>query len=277
MNEIIKDISNKDYHAHTAISRSMVNDFKKSPMYFYLKNIQKTIEPTKSKQTNLGSLVHTLCLEKDKFEQEYFIKKKLDGRTKEGKEQSEVIKEMENKGLIIVDQDELDKAMLISSNVMVHPMFKKLTQDALFECCVFWEDEETKIFCKAKPDIFNPKLRIVCDLKTISNISSFQYSIEEYGYHIQAAMQIDSIRNIDCYVFFVVQTEEPFNAYVYEMDSETIEKGREEYKTTLKALKKCFESDLWKADTHKIRIAKMPPYLLNNRDYLNNLREVYCV
>jgi exodeoxyribonuclease VIII len=77
-------ISNNDYHAHKALSSSNLKDLLISAWSFaYNKKFPK--KSTIAMQ--LGTLVHSLLLEPEKIEEEFFVADKPKRTSKEGKEE----------------------------------------------------------------------------------------------------------------------------------------------------------------------------------------------
>ncbi|WP_395756458.1 RecE family exodeoxyribonuclease [Citrobacter amalonaticus] len=66
-------VPNDVYHAANGISSTMVKDARVSLMYFHSRHIDKTISRESTEALSFGSLVHTLVLEPEKFDDEFAI------------------------------------------------------------------------------------------------------------------------------------------------------------------------------------------------------------
>ncbi|HGY1777045.1 TPA: RecE family exodeoxyribonuclease [Citrobacter amalonaticus] len=66
-------VPNDVYHAANGISSTMVKDARLSLMYFNARHIEKTISRESTEALSFGSLVHTLVLEPEKFDDEFAI------------------------------------------------------------------------------------------------------------------------------------------------------------------------------------------------------------
>lgn len=109
---------------------------------------------------------------------------------------------------------------------------------------------------------------IIGDIKTSADASprAFQRDIIKYGYHIQAAMVQDGINHItgkmiDTFVFIVIEKESPHAIGIYELDKESIDKGREEYKLLLEdyiPYEKNDEVKIWPG--YKPTVISLPSY-----------------
>lgn len=255
MNPGIYDISNNEYHSSDGISRSGISLLKKSPLDYWYKYLSgKQEEKKDTKSMDFGSLVHTLVLEPHLFDKEFIIEEKHDGRTAIGK-QGKIEFEEKAKGRIVVSKDMLDMATVMQHEVLNHPHAAAILNGASFEKSLYWNDDETGVLCKTRPDIWNHEIMVLCDLKTSNDPSrrGFASSALAYDYHIQAAMQIDSVFIhtgilIDIFTFIVLPKEPPYKPYIYILDDMAIEKGRREYKDGLKLLKRCIETNRWDED-----------------------------
>ena len=81
MATIIENMSNADYHAHSAISKSGLDLIEKSPAHFFYAEREKT------KEMVIGSAFHDLVLLPETFNELYIIKPaEMNFSTKAGKE-----------------------------------------------------------------------------------------------------------------------------------------------------------------------------------------------
>jgi hypothetical protein len=108
---------------------------------------------------------------------------------------------------------------------------------------------------------------IIGDIKTTNDASprSFQRDIMKYGYHIQAAMVQDGIyhvtkKMIETFVFIAIEKEEPYAIGIYELDKESIQKGREEYKALLDDYIPYQEKDVKIWPGYKPTVISLPAY-----------------
>jgi len=279
----IYDISNEEYHKHKGISRSAISELKKSPLHYWDKYINPEPKEPKASPAFLlvGSAVHTLVLEPEKFLEEFAVMEKVDLRTTKGKDYLKSFEENAVGKKILREEDAI-LAKAISKAALDNKSVSKLLSGALsIEKSLFWVDEESGLVCKARPDIWSHTYSMLCDLKTTNDASpeNFIYSVHRYNYHIQAAMQIDAVfRNtgelVEHFTIIAAPTDAPHKPYVYELDELTIEQGRREYKDALKLLRKCYDNQKWDLDRETITKINMPPYTLNQNPF-HTLMEIY--
>ncbi|ENO6343056.1 PD-(D/E)XK nuclease-like domain-containing protein [Salmonella enterica] len=149
------------------------------------------------------------------------------------------------------------------------------------EVSYFGMDEDTEIDVRVRPDleITIDNERVGIDLKTISMGRVHQdmlrarlhREIIDRDYHISAAMYCD-VANLDKFYWIFVNKNEGYHwVAVVEASREEIELGRLEYRKTMLALKKAYDSGVWPAP-----ITEQYTDELNNYDQhrLEALREI---
>jgi len=263
----VYDISIEDYHSSSAISRSGIMQFKRSPLHYFSSKIYPRDE---TQHMVFGNAVHTYILECDQFNDRYFVSPKVNRTTKAGKQQwEEILQEAGSR--TILQEDVFNDIQSIAKAFRSEPLAHKLVENAKFEKSIFWQDEESGLMCKARPDIWQTNM--ICDLKTASDASlpEFSRSMANYGYHIQAAMIRDGLRavcnqDIEDFGFIVVEKSYPFAIGVYLLDKDALEIGAQEYKFLLKQLKQYTEQVNEKTTRwpgYKAAVAKLPAYYMS--------------
>ncbi len=283
MNPGVYEITSKEYHASAGVSRSKLIDIK-DPLTYYKKHVDKDRKPKiKTRDMIIGNLVHTLVLEPLLADAEYIVKEKINGATKEGKKYNAEFKLLvENRDIVESDDCTLSKKM--AEEILKYQIFTRMTEGAKIEKSIYWVDEESGLLCKARPDIWNDNLDLVCDLKTnpdcdVDSING--HVIKKYGYHMQAAMQLDAIASItgkviNNFYFLLAGKEQPFMPRVLRLREGWIELGRKHYKDALKILNVCMKTNLWSLDREKIYDIEFEEHHAKNDPY-NKLKEVYSV
>ncbi|HEX4044190.1 MAG TPA: PD-(D/E)XK nuclease-like domain-containing protein [Gammaproteobacteria bacterium] len=278
----IYEIPNEEYHASIGISRSKLSLLKQSPLRYWYNYLSPNPPPKEHKDCfDFGTLLHTLVLEPHLFDGMFFPEEKYDRRTNIGKEKhEEYMRRAEGK--IIIAPDDILKAQEMARVAKEHPHVISILNGADIEKSLYWTDTETTTLCKARPDIWNRQINILADLKTsrYDNAYDFMREAEGKDYHMQAAMQIDSVFEltgdvIDHFVFLVVPKEPPYMPYTVPLDDETIEQGRKVYKSGLKLLKHCIETNEWDKERVTLRPYSLTPWQMS-RNPFNELLEVYC-
>lgn len=244
MNPVI--MTNAEYHATPAISKSDLDLIAKSPMHYKL---SKEAQREQTPAMLLGSVTHKLVLEPDKFADEYMVAPEVDKRTKDGKAAwAEFVAEVTDKHTVI-DKALYEQAQAVAEAVRSHPVAAKLLQGGRAELSYFWDNNG--IECKCRPDYLREDIKTVIDLKTTqcSAPEEFTKSAFNYRYHVQAAWYLDGLKacgvNVENFIFIAVETKPPYPVMVYVADELMIKLGQAEAADNLETYRECLESDIW--------------------------------
>jgi hypothetical protein len=115
-----------------------------------------------------------------------------------------------------------------------------------------WQDPETGVWLRARPDFLPAKRRIIPDLKTAADGSpkAFTRTIANFGYHMAAALYLDGITAIfgetpTNWLHVVVEKEAPYVVSLYELPGEDIERGRWLNRKAIRRFAECLSADKW--------------------------------
>ena len=187
------DICINEYHSSSGISRSMLMDFHELPMKYWYKHLSGQYIKEEKEAWNIGSMVHTLALEPHTFNDSFLVITGLSRATKIGKDEyADALERAE--GRIIVKQKDYEEAKRMADAVRENATCTSIISDAIIEQSIYWEDPDTGILCKVRPDI--RKAGVIADLKTTADAGyfAFQRSAYKYGYYLQAGMIYEGLR-----------------------------------------------------------------------------------
>ncbi len=186
---VVKNLPDAEYRQAKGLSQSMLSHFIQSPKH-YLHACENPIEPTPDML--LGLAFHSLMLEK---EPSYVVKKKVDGRTTEGKKYNAEF-EIENKGKIIINEEQEFKVWgmrksFLESDSLATKLYNETKQ----------EFREVSLFClattpygevhlKGRLDGFHEQSGTIWDFKKCQDASAdgFEKMVRERNYWLQNAM-----------------------------------------------------------------------------------------
>ena len=248
---VFEDLDNDAYHWHKAISRSGIVEFMRSPAnYWNAYHNEKRPEKVSTEAMIFGSAFHTAVLEPHLFSKQYVMRPEgIDRRTKQGKlDYEEFLARSEGK--IILTPEQIATLTDMQESVLNHPQANELILNARYEHSIFWEDENTGIELKTRPDAWHENMTV--DLKTIASADprSFQNAMVAHGYHIQSAMMREGIRaatgkDITNHLFVCVEKTFPFLVAVYILDETTLEVGHSTIRRALSEMKSCYDTNEW--------------------------------
>ncbi len=245
------------YAAIPAVARSRLWAMRRSPAH-------STVEREETDALRFGSMVDDLLFNPG-AESRYVPCPKVDGRTSVGKAAKEAKKIMAQNGIMAVDIDEWQQAQQIIAAIRGSKMASMLLEGER-QVTAVWRDEDTGVWCKARPDVWKREWGVSVDLKTTENASlwPFQRSVRDYGYVFQQAFYLDGLRACgeDAFRAAIVAVEKsaPFAVACYELDAIDLHDAREEYKRQLAVYAECRRTGNWPAYADEIQILSLPRY-----------------
>ncbi len=257
-----KDIPNEVYHRSSGWSSSQIKKMiEKTGAHLQYENAHHK-PPTPA--MGLGTAVHSLVLEPDKFEQDIAVAPDFNKRTKDGRLEAELFEEA-NKNKTVITPDQFEKAKAMAKRVHEHPIASILVQDLIVESSVYqWynsmdpdDGTEYKKMLKVRPDGISKNMPILIDLKTTmdGSYTGFIKSIQNFYYHLSASMYLelcnqcqpllDEVKHFAFtkFVFVCVENFAPYEVSVYEMSQEYRELGAVLFRQGLYNLHKSQQDD----------------------------------
>ncbi|ELS4121059.1 exodeoxyribonuclease VIII [Salmonella enterica] len=265
---IYYDIPNEAYHAGPGVSKSQLDDIADTPaIYLWRKNAPMDTEKTKSLDT--GTAFHCRVLEPKEFSKRFIIAPEFNRRTSAGKEEEKTfLEECARTGITVLTAEEGRKIELMYQSVMALPLGQWLVESAGYaESSVYWEDPETGILCRCRPDKIIPEFHWIMDVKTTADIQRFRTAYYDYRYHVQDAFYSDGYRaqfgEIPTFVFLVASTTTECGRYpveIFMMGEDAKLAGQREYRRNLQTLAECLNNDEWPA----IKTLSLPRWAKEN-------------
>ena len=257
---ILHDLTNAEYHAHPAISKSGLDRIDQSPAHYK----SWLTEPRwETPAMAFGTAAHCWILETDAVSERYVIAPEgIDRRTKDGKA---AWARMEASGKTIISANDAAALEYMYIAVHGHPVADELLDNGIAESSVFAELLGVNVKCR--PDWLHDN-SVIVDLKTTDNAgpNAFAKSCAKYNYHRQASFYIDILSaigiDVKAFVFIAVEKSPPFAVSVYELDSDGIEVGRTLYQRSLETYRRCLETNHWPAYSTAIETLTLPRWAM---------------
>ncbi|EPB6199214.1 exodeoxyribonuclease VIII [Escherichia coli] len=248
-------ISNENYHAGPGISKSQLDDIADTPaLYLWRKNAP--VDTTKTKTLDLGTAFHCRVLEPEEFSNRFIVAPEFNRRTNAGKEEEKAfLMECASTGKTVITAEEGRKIELMYQSVMALPLGQWLVESTGHaESSIYWEDPETGILCRCRPDKIIPEFHWIMDVKTTADIQRFKTAYYDYRYHVQDAFYSDGYEAQfgvqPTFVFLVASTTIECGRYpveIFMMGEEAKLAGQQEYHRNLRTLSDCLNTDEWPA------------------------------
>ncbi|EKS8036378.1 exodeoxyribonuclease VIII, partial [Escherichia coli] len=215
-------ISNENYHAGPGVSKSQLDDIADTPaLYLWRKNAP--VDTTKTKTLDLGTAFHCRVLEPEEFSNRFIVAPEFNRRTNAGKEEEKAfLMECASTGKTVITAEEGRKIELMYQRVMALPLGQWLVESAGHaESSIYWEDPETGILCRCRPDKIIPEFHWIMDVKTTADIQRFKTAYYDYRYHVQDAFYSDGYEAqfgvLPTFVFLVASTTVECGRYPVEI------------------------------------------------------------
>ena len=270
-------ISNKEYRQMEGISSSELKKLMKSPAHYkYWKDNPQEDTPA----LLFGRAAHKYVLETYDFYNEFAVAPDFKYQTKEDKRATQdfvCVKAIElGRGeewdnfiitnpkkdevisfyrMLVADKDVITQEQFEQidemRNVMLATPFVSKLINGEHEVSYFWNDEDTGLKCKVRPDSINHNLKVVVDYKTCDNAETqrFMKQAIDLGYDLQASYYLDGVKaNTEedyIFVFIAQEKKPPYAVNILQADDIFIKSGREVYKSMLQTYKECSESGVW--------------------------------
>lgn len=249
MSQIGLSISNAEYHAHPAMSKSRLWRIFDSPEKFkYYEENPKD----KSSALIFGTAFHKIVLEPNEFDEEFLVLPSIDRRTKEGKERFKELMESAN-GRDVMSHEDYQKIVGMRESVLSNKYAKALVEKSDHELSFFWKDELTGELCKCRPDILFQvgSSRIIADLKSCESAKTedFMRDAIKYGYHVQAYMYKEGLKQNTSleyqFVFIAVEKKPPYSINIMKADDIFVRYGEDTFRELIGVYSECKSSGNW--------------------------------
>lgn len=258
--KIIDNLPAAEYHAHPAVSKSLLDKIAKSPLHARAYLDGQREEPTAAMQ--FGTALHACVLEPELFADTYAV---FDGdrRTKDGRAAYEAL---QASGKSIISAADYDAITAMTVAIRHHAVAQPLLESGRAEASVFWRDPIVGIDCKCRPDWWNDD-GILVDLKTCDDASpaGFARSVANYRYHLQAAHYM---LGTGCrrFLFIALEKKPPYAVAVYELDTDALEIGRALRLRDLERYASCAEFNIWPGYPAEVQTLTLPKWATNQEN-----------
>ena len=241
-------MTNSEYHAHPAISKSKLFKIKDSPEKF---KFELDNPPQQTAAMLFGSAFHKYVLEPDSFYEDFTVAPSVNRRTKAGKEQWEAyLSESDGKSVITLDDFETISGMAES---IKKNRYAPTLLSGPHEQSFFWSDDLTGEECKCRPDALAElgRVNIISDLKSCESAKTedFMRDAIKYGYDLQAYMYTSGLQANTGkeyqFVFIAVEKKPPYAVNVLQADGMFIKHGEDLFREYIGIYHDCKQTGNW--------------------------------
>lgn len=187
--QILPDLPAREYHALSELSRGTIHTISTKGLAVW--NHERTEPKRTTDSMDFGTVCHSIAFGKP--DDELHIYRGLDRRTKEGKEEWELVQDHAiPKGLLPVKSAVYEEACNVVEAFQNCEEIKAILKaDASRELTVIWPDDETGMDCRARFDFLpHPVTMPILDLKVVASLpespAKWAWTAMKFGYDIQA-------------------------------------------------------------------------------------------
>lgn len=263
---LILGMSNADYHAHPALSCSKLKDFMVCPANYYGLHLDPDM-PAREETVGqrAGTLLHTLVLEPETFDQRYAIGPDCTRAAKAWKEWEESLLQE----VAAIKRDEHDAARRQAASLRRHTEVADLLTSGYAEASVFWTDPETGLECRCRPDWLHELEEgwIVLDIKTgPANPGEFSRQCARMAYDVQEAfytpgIEIATGKPVLAFLFGVVETTIPYLSSCPMLDDDSRESARRKVRRAMGKFAECHNNNHWPG-YEGVETVRLPAYAI---------------
>ena len=263
-------MTNQEYHAHKAISKSKLDAARKSGRHLYDMLYGPPRESTAA--FDLGTVLHASALPGE--DPDSIAVRMPAGMKKTTKEGKAFVAEHEGKIILSPSDAYLIDQMMAS--LAEHPFSQALVKGELAgqsEQSFFCTDDASGLELKCRPDFLLNDGSLVLDLKTTQDASpkGFQRSIANYRYHVQASHYLDVIESAtgkrpQAFLFIAVEKVRPFATAVYMADEAMIGVGKQHAREDLDNIAKWMAEDHFPGYSERVEEISLPKWMLPTQD-----------
>lgn len=242
---ITTELTNEQYHANSAISKSGLDLIARSPAHWFY---QEKREPTRA--MIIGSALHAAILEPELFAEQYMLLRNVTDRRASEYKQAVAIHGAD----FVLTGTEADYVAGMQESVRCHPYLRALLeQPGRAELSVITKDPVTGVDVQCRYDWLTDAL-LPLDIKTTQDArpDAFARSVANYRYHVQAAFYSDvweweTGERLQRFEFAAIEKAMPHAIGIYRLDDEAIAEGRRLYREALNLYADCLERNEWPA------------------------------
>lgn len=275
---LVLDMPFEAYHAVDAVSASGLRLFARSPWHY---RNRVDIKPTRPMLR--GSLAHCALLEPTALEDRYIVAPENAPRrptaaqwaAKKSSESSDAAKawwrdfEHQAGTREVIGAEEFAICLAQLKAIAAEPELAELFRVGAGEASIFWIDESTGLYCKARLDWLqvNGKKARIGELKSTADESpaGFGRTAARMKYELQRAHYVEAVKHgaglkFEDFTFAAVTSAAPVLAVPYELTDEMIEQADDERREHLQRLAWCMAENQWPAYGAGKQLLDFPAY-----------------
>jgi len=285
------DIENERYHKSDGTSSSQLKTLIEHTPAHLAYGLTHHNEPTANMA--LGTSVHSLVLEPDKFDddiavQPSILKKPTSAQVNAANPSDKTLVQIEAwndfqkqcAGKTLITEEQYEKAQKMAARVWEEPALALLLEDTIVESSIYgWyrsmdrdDGTEYKQMLKVRPDAIPRGYPLLIDLKTCAegSYSGFHRAMQNFYYHLSAAMYMQmcnqcqplldnlKIHAFTKFVFICIENTAPYEVSSYEISAKYLEIGNSLFRQAVYRLHRAKKDNF--PGYEQLRVLEPPSY-----------------
>lgn len=247
----------ENYHGDLAIGPSVSSSglrtiFTKSPAHYFTDSYLNPLRQarTETESLALGRAAHHLLLGEEAFSTLFVVRPDdWDSWRTKASQEWRALQEAQGRTVLIPTQIEQIRGM--ARALADHPLVQEGILNGDIEQSMVWQDKETGLWLKARPDAIPTDSGNFADLKTTVNYGwDLDRDISNYRYDMQAALVGMGYRalfgrEMETFDFVFVGKAAPYCVEILEMDKEDIAHAELDLRAAINTMAWCLEHNNW--------------------------------
>jgi hypothetical protein len=212
------------------------------------------VADSESEWKNIGRAAHHLLTAEIGFADQFVVRPEmLEGLPWQGNRTDckRWLKARKREGLTVLKATDVEIVKGMAISIGAFPLVQAGALNGLIERSLIWQDKETGLWLKARPDAIPNDSGDFTDIKTTLSVLylDLQKSIGEFGYHQQAALTIEGARALDIeassFTLIWVEKKPPYCVRAQQLKDEDILRGMKQNRTALRTFADCLHRGVW--------------------------------
>lgn len=156
-----------------------------------------------------------------------------------------------NAHLTVLSPSEAEQITGMAAALARHPLVIEGALNGYVECSMFWRDQRTGIWLKARPDVIPSDAGLYVDIKKTRSVEYFalQATLDDYGYYMQAALIFEGATQLklptEQFTFLFFENDYPHLVRDVTLSAEDIALGAEVNISMLEKFARCWRTGEW--------------------------------
>lgn len=251
-----RDVPMSFYHGDPCVGPSISSSglrtiFIQSPKHYWNTSIynpnREELEQTEA--IILGRAAHHLLLGEADFSRHFVEAKYSEFRTKEAKQwKAEQLLD----GLTVLTEKQIEYIKGMAESLAAEPIVQGGILNGHVEISMFWQDAETGIWLKARPDVIPNDSGDVADAKCVADVSDagIERGLGERGYHQQGALVGEGLQEtlgiaMEHFTLVYIEAKRPHSVRFDEIAPDEIAAGVAENRAALRLFRRSLDTGYW--------------------------------